>query len=97
MEVKILGHVLFETRSTLHVLNDEAIAQAETEGLPVKGVVNDATREFDPKAGHGGYYPPIKGFSDEQNYTSSSEVVGEQLKKSTHRNIGEFPRGKIKI
>ena len=91
MEVKILGHVLFETRSTLHVLNDEAIAQAETEGLPVKGVVNDATREFDPKAGHGGYYPPIKGFSDEQNYTSSSEVVGEQLKKVLIEILGSSP------
>lgn len=78
----------------LHVTNDEAMAQVKTEGLPEHDVVNDFTLEFSPGAGHGGYYPPVKGLSAVENHTTSSRVTQKQLEESPHQNIGRFPLGK---
>jgi hypothetical protein len=90
--MEILGIKIGRSKkTTLYGNQEHASAQAQTEGIPIKDAEHDYTLNADPKAGHAGYYPPIKGLSPEENQVRPSDIVSKQLKN--RENMGNFLGG----
>jgi hypothetical protein len=95
-KMEIFGlNISFRRKPTLSGNEKDALAQAQTEGMPTEGAEKDPSRWADPEAGHGGYYPPVKGLTPVENHLKHSDIVNKQLEGQQlkgRENMGSFLR-----